>query len=66
MDDSDPRSASQVSPARAGDDLARLSEAELTERIEIFRAETTRIEAELRQRTSVRAAAEALFGGKTS
>lgn len=44
-----------------GEDLARLSAAELTERIAQLRAEIGRLEAELVAKGTTKAAAEALF-----
>ena len=47
-----------------GQDLALLSVAELTQRIELLRNEITRIETELRTKDATRNAAEALFRGR--
>jgi uncharacterized small protein (DUF1192 family) len=44
-----------------GEDLSRLSAAELTERIGQLRAEIARLEAELSAKGATKAAAEALF-----
>lgn len=44
-----------------GEDLARLSAGELTERIGQLKAEITRLEAELSTKGETKAAAEALF-----
>lgn len=44
-----------------GQDLALLSVGELTERIDLLRAEITRLEAELQQKSVTKSAAEALF-----
>jgi len=59
MDDKDIlRSAT---PVVLGEDLARLSESELDERVARLRAEIARVEAERETRGGVRAAADALF-----
>lgn len=44
-----------------GEDLARLSAGELTERIAQLKAEIVRVEAELSSKGATKAAAEALF-----
>ncbi len=44
-----------------GEDLSRLSEDELTERVEILRAEIARIEAALAQKRASRASAATFF-----
>jgi uncharacterized small protein (DUF1192 family) len=44
-----------------GQDLTLLSVGELTERIDLLRAEITRLEAELQQKGVTKSAAEALF-----
>ena len=44
-----------------GQDLALLSVGELTERIDLLRAEITRLEAKLQQKGATKSAAEALF-----
>ena len=62
MEDLEPRLPNSGMGPRAGEDLSRLSETELTERIDIFAAEIARLQAELSRRDGVRAAAEALFG----
>ncbi|MCY1704824.1 DUF1192 domain-containing protein [Pannonibacter sp. SL95] len=66
MEDLEPRQSLSTERPRAGDDLARLSETELTERIEIFTAEIARLRSELERRGGVRSAAEALFSKKSS
>jgi len=48
-------------PHEIGQDLSLLSQAELTERIELLRAEIARLEAELHAKGTTRSAAEALF-----
>ncbi|MFU0504993.1 DUF1192 domain-containing protein [Pseudaminobacter sp. NGMCC 1.201702] len=53
-----------VKPAAAhviGQDLALLSVAELTQRIDLLRAEIARLEAELKAKDATKNAAEALF-----
>ncbi|KRA00356.1 hypothetical protein ASD64_01980 [Mesorhizobium sp. Root157] len=57
--DDEPRKKPQ--PHEIGQDLALLSVGELKERIDILRAEITRIEAELHAKGSTKSAAEALF-----
>jgi uncharacterized small protein (DUF1192 family) len=47
----------------AGEDLSKLSIAELTERLEILRAEIARVEAAAEAKKTYTAAAAALFGG---
>ena len=66
MDELESRQAKAGAGPRAGEDLSRLSESELTERIDLFSAEIARLHAELNRRDGVRAAAEALFGKPSS
>ncbi|MVA96388.1 DUF1192 family protein [Nitratireductor sp. CAU 1489] len=48
-------------PHAIGQDVSLLSEDELAERVEILRGEIARLEAEMKERGSTKAAAEALF-----
>ncbi len=48
-------------PHEIGQDLALLSAGELSERIELLKAEIGRLEAELRSKGATKSAAEALF-----
>lgn len=66
MDDLEPRAAKTGAQPQAGEDLSRLSETELTDRIGIFTAEIERLKSELERRGGVRAAAEALFSWKAT
>lgn len=48
-------------PHEIGQDLSLLSVGELSERIDLLRAEIARLEVELRTKDSTKSAAEALF-----
>jgi len=62
MDDNLPRKTTQ---ATVGEDLYGLSVHELEQRIESYRAEITRLNAELSKKASELNAADALFGKNT-
>jgi len=62
MDDNLPASTAK---AMIGEDLYGLSVHELEQRIDSYKAEITRLEAELAKKSSERSAADALFGPKS-
>ena len=60
FDDDVPRK-SEAGPVAIGQDLSRLSEEELSERIEALTEEINRTQKELEQRSTIRDAADAFF-----
>lgn len=66
MDDGDlPRLQGDAASKLAGEDLAPYSQDELDERIELLEAEIARVRSHRDKASAHRAAADALFGGKS-
>ena len=66
MDEGDlPRPKGDAASKLAGEDLSPYSQHELDERVELLEAEIARVKAHRDKATAHRAAADALFGGKS-